>query len=76
MVIGILTSGTGFAFGAMIRGHINFTADDRLDVLGTGRPVKIDRAEHHPVVCDGDGLEIHLAGLAHQPVHTTGTVEQ
>ena len=76
MVIGILTPGTGFAFGAMIRGHINFTADDRLDVLGTGRPVKIDRAEHHPVVCDGDGLEIHLAGLAHQPVHTTGTVEQ
>ena len=76
MIIGILTPGTGFAFGAMARGHIDFTADDRLDVLGTGRPVKIDRAEHHPVVGDGDGLEIHLTGLVHQPVHTTGTVEQ
>ena len=76
MIIGILTPGTGFAFGAMARSHIDFTADDRLDVLGTGRPVKIDRAKHHPVVGDGDGLKIHLAGLVHQPVHTTSTIEK
>ena len=55
---------------------VHLAADDRLDVLGACCAVKIDRAEHRPVVGDRERAESQFACLINQAIHTARPIEQ
>ena len=53
MIISVLTAAARLFIKPGTRGHIYFTAEDRLHSRLLRRPVKIYDAEHDAVVCDG-----------------------
>ena len=55
-------------------GHIDLAADDGLDALLLGCPVKIHRPVHDPVVGDGHGGLPQGLGPGHQAVNPAGAV--
>ena len=57
-------------------GHIDLTADDRLDACCFGSLVKIDAAVHNTVVCDRNGALSQLLDPLHHSVDAAGAVQE
>lgn len=57
-------------------GHIDLTADDRLDACLFCGLIELDTAVHDAVVRDGDGALTTLLDAVHKLVDTAGTVQQ
>ena len=76
MVVRLLAAGAGLFLVPAAGRDVHLAADDRLDVPGAGCAVKIDRAEHRPVVGDRERTEAQVARLVDQAVHTARAVEQ
>ena len=57
-------------------GHIDLTADDRLDACLFCGLIELDTAVHDAVVRDGDGALAALLDAVHQLVDAAGTVQQ
>ena len=57
-------------------GHIDLTADDRLDACLFCGLIELDTAVHDAVVCDGNGALTTLLDAVHKLVDTAGTVQQ
>ena len=58
------------------RRHIHLAADDRLDALGAGGLVEINRAVKHAVVRDGQRGEAQLVRPVNEPVQPASAVQQ
>ena len=57
-------------------GHVDLAANDGLDARSLGRPVKVHRPVHHPVVGDRHGGLPQFLGPGHQALNPAGTVQQ
>ena len=58
------------------RGHVAFAADDRLDAGLFGSLIKLDRAEHGPVVGHCHGRHTLFLHVVHQTRDAAGAVQQ
>ena len=56
--------------------EVEFAADERLDALGLGLVVELDRAVEIAVVGEGEGAHAELGGAIHQPVDAAAAIEQ
>ena len=76
VVIRLLAARAGLFLVPTAGRDVHLAADDRFDVFGTGGAVKIDCAEHRPVVGDRERTEAQFARLVDQAIHTARAVEQ
>ena len=76
MVVRLLAARAGLFLVPAAGRDVHLAANDWLDVPGAGCAVKIDRAEHRPVVGDRERTEAQVARLVDQAVHTARAVEQ
>ena len=76
MVIGFLAACAGLFLVPTAGRDVHLAADDRLDILGAGRAVKVDRPEHRPVVGDRKRTKTHLARLVDQAIHAARPIEK
>jgi hypothetical protein len=76
VVIRLLAARAGLFLVPTAGRDVHLAADDRFDVFGTGGAVKIDCAEHRPVVGDRERAEAQFARLVDQAIHTARAVEQ
>ena len=75
MVAGLLHAAT-FLDPPIARGHVDLTADDRLDAGSDGGGVELDGPEHVAVVGQRHGGHVHLLGSLHQIVDARRPIEQ
>ena len=57
-------------------GHIDLTADNRLDTGFLCRTVKINDTIHDAMICDGNGILSDVLHMLHHAPDTAGTVQQ
>ena len=76
MVDGLALIGTARAFEAGAGGEVEFAADQRLDALGLGLVVELDRAVEIAVVREGQRLHPEGVGPVHQAVDPAGAIQQ
>ncbi|MPM66798.1 hypothetical protein SDC9_113709 [bioreactor metagenome] len=57
-------------------GHVDLAADDGLDSRVLAGAVKVNRAVHHPVICDGAGRLARLLQNGGQLLDAAGSVQQ
>ena len=58
------------------RRQVGLHADDRMDAFGPAGAVEVDRAEHRPVIADGQRAHAQFGGARHQIVDATQPVQQ
>ena len=68
--------GASRALQARASREVEFAADERLEALGLGLVVELDRAVQIPMVGEGEGLHPQPGGAVHQAVDTASAVQQ
>src|SRR5947207_3824315 len=76
MMVNVPAAAGGLLVETAAGSDIDFAADNRFDALVTGGLIEINRAVKHAVVGNRERGEFEFMGLFHQPVETTGPIEQ
>src|SRR5436190_20758898 len=76
MIVNITASAARLFLEAAARRHINLAPDNRLNAFVARSLVEIDRSIKHAMVSERESRKLQLMRLLHQPVQTTGPIEQ